>query len=375
MARRKLPKINRVYCFFALFCTVYFLESIGGVYMVSAVQSIERQFQIPSKMSGLMISAGDFGYIPTVVFISYMGSKGNRARWIGGGCVLIAVANLLIATPNFLFRPPIPELNLTVIREKLTPPAYLAFANVTAEQLLDYAPVKEKIPPFVRQKLLNNLYGINEPDFFDEILEDIFSDVITETTTNPVREKREAYTMMPSNPDLDELKKGAEMVKSILMEGKNATQFFDFLKQFIQRKQVEGPHAGMIQMVQRSANAPFGICNAIVNELKQMIEDMKCARNPTNTGPFLIIFAALFFLGIGRTMPWSLGVPLIDDNVKRKNLPVYFGSSPLAKCHDNIAFQLECSLFVFLVRFLDSVLEASAIVSTLIWTVSDCFAI
>uniref|UniRef100_A0A915ECQ6 Solute carrier organic anion transporter family member n=1 Tax=Ditylenchus dipsaci TaxID=166011 RepID=A0A915ECQ6_9BILA len=32
----------------------------------------------------------------------------------------------------------------------------------------------------------------------------------------------------------------------------------------------------------------------------------------------------LLFLGVGRTMPFSLGLPLIDDNVRKKNLPIYF---------------------------------------------------
>lgn len=42
---------------------------------LSAIVSIEKQFQIPSKISGLMVSAGDFGYIPSVVFVSYLGGK------------------------------------------------------------------------------------------------------------------------------------------------------------------------------------------------------------------------------------------------------------------------------------------------------------
>nr|CRZ22199.1 Bm8296 [Brugia malayi] len=37
-----------------------------------------------------------------------------------------------------------------------------------------------------------------------------------------------------------------------------------------------------------------------------------------------MIFAGLLILGVGRTMPYSLGLPLIDDNVKRQNLPLYF---------------------------------------------------
>ncbi|VDK79576.1 unnamed protein product [Anisakis simplex] len=62
-------------------------------------------------MSGLMVSAGDFGYIPSVVFVSYIGGKGNRARWIGGGCILIAVANLLISSSNFMF--PVEQVKLS----------------------------------------------------------------------------------------------------------------------------------------------------------------------------------------------------------------------------------------------------------------------
>lgn len=45
------------------------------LYFYSAVVAIEKQFQIPSRMSGLMVSAGDFGYIPSVVFVSYLGGK------------------------------------------------------------------------------------------------------------------------------------------------------------------------------------------------------------------------------------------------------------------------------------------------------------
>lgn len=38
-----------------------------------------------------------------------------------------------------------------------------------------------------------------------------------------------------------------------------------------------------------------------------------------------MIFGGLLILGVGRTMPYSLGLPLIDDNVRRRNLPLYFG--------------------------------------------------
>uniref|UniRef100_A0A914XR68 Solute carrier organic anion transporter family member n=1 Tax=Plectus sambesii TaxID=2011161 RepID=A0A914XR68_9BILA len=320
---KNVPPLNRMYCFFALFCFVYFLEAIGGVYMVSALQSIERQFQIPSKMSGLMISASDFGYIPTVAFISYMGSKGNRARWIGGGCLLIAFANFMIATPNFLFRDPPPVLNLSTVKDALRPPSYLADSSVRPEQLLNYGPFKDRMMKFARNELTNNVHGVNQSDLFKVLFGDLFENVQMETKL--ARHKREEGDLSnPSNPNMDEMKKMTEFIKKTLIEEQNATVYFDLLKRYIVQKLKEEPDMAVLKEAQKSATAPYGFCNAIVNELRKLIDDMKCARNHTKTGPFAIIFIALFFLGIGRTMPWSLGVPLIDDNVKRKNLPVYF---------------------------------------------------
>uniref|UniRef100_A0A914WEJ0 Uncharacterized protein n=1 Tax=Plectus sambesii TaxID=2011161 RepID=A0A914WEJ0_9BILA len=331
MAKRTKPlKFNRVYCFFALFCTVYFLESIGGVYMVSAIQSIERQFQIPSKMSGLMISAGDFGYIPTVAITSYMGSKGNRARWIGGGCLLIAGANFMISTPNFIFRAPVLEPNLTKIAELLSPPVSLTYDNVTAEELLNYTLINEKIPEDVRKQWINNISQIQtspklrvrrdvtDPDLQDvELTTLLFERLFSEVTTPDPRFREMEYTSSeaPTDKDTEELETAAKMI----IDGQNITESFVYLKDIIKRRYIKAA-----EEARREAVAPFGYCSAVVNTLRKVIADMKCERDYTNTGPFLIIFMALFFLGIGRTMPWSLGVPLIDDNVKRKNLPVYF---------------------------------------------------
>lgn len=54
-------------------------------------------------------------------------------------------------------------------------------------------------------------------------------------------------------------------------------------------------------------------------------QDIQCQRKTSNFGPLLIIFIALLALGVGRTMPWALGIPLIDDNVKSKSMPLYLG--------------------------------------------------
>lgn len=47
--------------------------------------------------------------------------QGNRARWIGGGCLMIALANFLISMSNFLFPVESIRLNGSVVGKCLDP--------------------------------------------------------------------------------------------------------------------------------------------------------------------------------------------------------------------------------------------------------------
>ncbi|CAD6189259.1 unnamed protein product [Caenorhabditis auriculariae] len=146
--------MERIYVFLALFTVVYFLEAIGGSYINSAVQNIERQFQMSSKTSGMMIAASDFGYIPCVVFTAYFGSKGNRAKWIGGGAIIVSVSYLLLASPNFLFPKGKIDLNTTSIASDLVPSESQLSENSTLRQLLDYPLIRDRMPHDLYAKLL-----------------------------------------------------------------------------------------------------------------------------------------------------------------------------------------------------------------------------
>lgn len=79
------PLEERELFFFHFFICLLLLVS----YMVTAVQNIERHFQIPSKLSGFLVSArksrffansnlilDDISYVITVIPISYYGSRG-----------------------------------------------------------------------------------------------------------------------------------------------------------------------------------------------------------------------------------------------------------------------------------------------------------
>jgi len=223
-----------VIAFFVVFMTVYFLESIGGFYMTTAVVSIEKQFQIPSRTSGTMISAGDFGYIPSVIFVAYLGGKGNRARWIGMGCILIAIANILISSSNFLFADN--PVNMTSIGS----------SSLKSEDSFDCF-------GFLGNKTISN-----------------DNETWCENTYSKLR------------PSL--------------------------------------------------LTSSFAFCNKGLNEEKRIYSQEICKNeHMTYFGPTMLIFGGLFILGIGRTMPFSLGLPLIDDNVKKQSLPTYFAGMFLVR--------------------------------------------
>nr|CAD2173693.1 unnamed protein product [Meloidogyne enterolobii] len=272
---------STVCCFFVLFLSVYFLESIGGFFMTSAIVSIEKQFQIPSKISGMMVSAGDFGYIPSVVFVAYLGSKGNRARWIGGGCILIAIANLLISSSHFLFPVKTIELNTSTLEWQI-------------ESDIRRLPV-----------------GTG----FDQFL----AELPAEQWAQPIRYKLNNYAQETSTSWLSEFDQCMENDWNLVENGnETCLAFYRFLRKHntANKKDVDN--------LRSLSTTSYAFCDKTLNALRGMIEKIRCNKNVSNMGPTATIFFGLLILGIGRTMPFSLGLPLIDDNVKKTNLPLYF---------------------------------------------------
>lgn len=303
--------MSRVHSFLLLFATVLFLEAVGGSYIISAIQSIERQFQIPSTLSGFMVSASDIGYIPSVIFISYIGSKGNRAKWIAMGTFITALSYIVIASPNFIFPVKQPALNITTIQSRLAPSPNLLLSNVTIRELVDFSPIYYRIPEITRIKLLENLSNFTNNYNSNENLNEEIQNIVK-------RENRSQLYSLDGHI-LDQVID--EMNKVINGEG-SALKVELLLKAYVHNRINNSEND--IRNIKRSANAPFSFCGGLVNQLRQIIKEMQCDRALSNIGPFTVMFFALICLGIGRTMPWSLGVPMIDDNVKRTSMPAYF---------------------------------------------------
>ncbi|EYC38864.1 hypothetical protein Y032_0690g1566 [Ancylostoma ceylanicum] len=268
---------GQIACFFVVFGTVYFLESIGGFYMTSAVVFIEKQFQIPSRLSGTMVSAGDFAYIPVVVFTSYFGGKGNRARWIGGGCMLIAVANLLISSSNFLF--PVEEfhVNSSYIPSSLAYEVNRFVLNVSTDSNWFTRTLKQIDP---NGTALSQYIGPHQTES-DEFV------------------RYQSFCFY--NPKSEICHKMEQRVSKEHAVNEND-----------------------VSAVRVLTSLPYSFCHHLINKLRQDHKADECKKDNSSLGPFMMIFGGLMLLGVGRTMPFSLGLPLMDDNVKKNNLPLYF---------------------------------------------------
>uniref|UniRef100_UPI0037E7D929 solute carrier organic anion transporter family member 1C1-like n=1 Tax=Semicossyphus pulcher TaxID=241346 RepID=UPI0037E7D929 len=92
---------SKLKLFLASMAFVYFSKAFGGAYMKSSITQIERRFDIPSSLIGVIDGSFEMGNLLVIAFVSYFGAKLHRPRLIGIGCLIMAVGSYLIALPHF----------------------------------------------------------------------------------------------------------------------------------------------------------------------------------------------------------------------------------------------------------------------------------
>ncbi|KAM5172160.1 solute carrier organic anion transporter family member 1C1-like [Mantella aurantiaca] len=93
---------NGLKIFLAALCFVYFAKALSGSYLKSTITQIERRFEIPSSLIGIIDGSFEIGNLLVIMLVSYFGAKLHRPMLIGSGCVLMSLGTLLIALPHFI---------------------------------------------------------------------------------------------------------------------------------------------------------------------------------------------------------------------------------------------------------------------------------
>uniref|UniRef100_A0ACB8FMS8 Uncharacterized protein n=1 Tax=Sphaerodactylus townsendi TaxID=933632 RepID=A0ACB8FMS8_9SAUR len=90
-------KVFLVALFFA-----YMSKTMSGAYVNSMLTQIERRFNIPTSLVGIISGSFEMGNLLVIAFVSYLGAKCHRPRLIGVGCTIMALGCFLIGLPHFL---------------------------------------------------------------------------------------------------------------------------------------------------------------------------------------------------------------------------------------------------------------------------------
>lgn len=82
-------------------------------YFVATISTIEKRFKIPSRTSGVILSAWDIGVLSSTLVTSYLGSRGHKTRWVACGTFVIGLSCFMQLIPHFVFGPGQDALELT----------------------------------------------------------------------------------------------------------------------------------------------------------------------------------------------------------------------------------------------------------------------
>jgi MFS family permease len=94
-------------------CSAQFIHSLvlNGTMNV-IISSLQKEFYLKSKDTGLYISLYDVGSLMAAIFVPIMGTRGSKPRWIAFGMFMLFVGCLVNVAPHFL-KPRLPS-NITI---------------------------------------------------------------------------------------------------------------------------------------------------------------------------------------------------------------------------------------------------------------------
>jgi len=81
--------------------------------------TLEKQFKLTSKQSGMIIAAKEISSLLLIAFLSFYGSFGHKPKYLGYGAILTACGCLLYALPHALIGKHIPSgISETIFRNQ-----------------------------------------------------------------------------------------------------------------------------------------------------------------------------------------------------------------------------------------------------------------
>ncbi|XP_061494424.1 solute carrier organic anion transporter family member 1C1-like isoform X2 [Rhineura floridana] len=100
--KRTCLPISKLKIFLGALAFSFFAKALSGSYMKSVMTQIERRFEIPSFVVGLIDGSFEIGNLLVLVLVSYLGAKVHRPKVIAVGCLIMSFGSFVSVVPHFL---------------------------------------------------------------------------------------------------------------------------------------------------------------------------------------------------------------------------------------------------------------------------------
>ncbi|CAG0883537.1 unnamed protein product [Darwinula stevensoni] len=101
------PMLLKILVMFVLLLSLIMTlqQAVSSGYLNSVITTIEKRFEIPSSLSGVIASTYEIGNLITIIFVSYLGSHRHIPVWIGRGVIVMGIGSMVFVLPYFMSDP------------------------------------------------------------------------------------------------------------------------------------------------------------------------------------------------------------------------------------------------------------------------------
>nr|XP_034958207.1 solute carrier organic anion transporter family member 1C1-like [Zootoca vivipara] len=102
LVKRACLPVSKLKIFLGALSFSFFSKAFTGSYMKSVMTQIERRFEIPSFVVGLIDGSFEIGNLLVLILVSYLGPKVHRPKVIAVGCLIMSLGSFVSIVPHFI---------------------------------------------------------------------------------------------------------------------------------------------------------------------------------------------------------------------------------------------------------------------------------
>ena len=92
-----------VWVFIVCLLAFSFVHGVQGSYTISMLTTLERRFNLPSSLSGMLAVMSTVGYAAGVIIVSHFGRSGHVPRMFSVCILMTSICGLIYAIPHFIY--------------------------------------------------------------------------------------------------------------------------------------------------------------------------------------------------------------------------------------------------------------------------------